>query len=149
MSESLTEITAAWKGQSTFIGYNAAGGAVQMGSLGDKPGVSPMQLLLVGLAGCTGMDVVSILQKQRVKLTDLQVKVQGERAAEHPKTWSAIRVRYLVWGEAIQPNDVERAIQLSETKYCSVWAMLGKAARMTSDYQILDPGENAELRSEE
>jgi len=144
MTEEWTEITAAWNSDSTFIGQNAAGGNVQMGSLDGKPGFSPMHLLLIAVAGCTGMDIVSILQKKRLALSDLQVRVRGKRAMDYPMIWTDIHITYLVWGEAIQPKDVEQAIQLSEDKYCSVGLMLGKAARITSEYQILKPGEIAE-----
>jgi len=144
MTEKWTEITAAWKSDSTFIGQNAAGGNVQMGSLDGKPGFSPMHLLLIAVAGCTGMDIVSILQKKRLALSDLQVRVRGKRAMDYPMIWTDIHITYLVWGEAIQAKDVEQAIQLSEDKYCSVGLMLGKAARITSEYQILKPGEIAE-----
>jgi putative redox protein len=143
MTEEWTEITAAWNSDSTFIGQNAAGGAVQMGSLDGKPGFSPMHLLLIAVAGCTGMDIASILQKKRLALSDLQVQVRGKRARDYPMIWTDIHITYLVWGEAIQPKDVEQAIQLSEDKYCSVGLMLGKVARITSEYQILKPGEIA------
>ena len=144
MTEEWTEITAAWKSDSTFIGQNAAGGNVQMGSLDGKPGFSPMHLLLIAVAGCTGMDIASILQKKRLALSDLQVQVRGKRARDYPMIWTDIHITYLVWGEAIQPKDVEQAIQLSEDKYCSVGLMLGKAARITSEYHLLKPGESAE-----
>ena len=144
MTEEWTEITAGWKSDSTFIGQNGAGGTVQMGSLDGKPGFSPMHLLLIAVAGCTGMDIASILQKKRLALSDLQVQVRGKRARDYPMIWTDIHITYLVWGEAIQPKDVEQAIQLSEDKYCSVGLMLGKAARITSEYQILKPGETAE-----
>jgi putative redox protein len=144
LSEGWTEITAAWKKDMTFIGQNSAGGAVQMGTLDDKPGVGPMQLLLVALAGCTGTDIVSILQKKRLKLTDLQVRVRGKRASEFPQVWTDIHLTYLIWGESIPPGDAEQAIRLSEDKYCSVGIMLGKTARITSEYHLLKPGDNAE-----
>ena len=144
MTEEWTEITAAWNSDSTFIGQNAAGGNVQMGSLDGKPGFSPMHLLLIAVAGCTGMDIASILQKKRLALSDLQVQVRGKRARDYPMIWTDIHITYLVWGEAIQPKDVEQAIQLSEDKYCSVGLMLGKAARITSEYHLLKPGESAE-----
>ena len=112
-----------------------------MGTLNDKPGVGPMQLLLVGLAGCTGIDIVSILQKKRVNISDMQVRVKGKRATDFPMIWTDIHVIYLVWGEKVLANDVEQAIQLSESKYCSVSLMLGKAAKITSEYHILKPGE--------
>ena len=141
MSEGWTEITAQWKGEMLFIGENTAGGTVQMGTIDGKPGVGPMQLLLAGLAGCTGMDIVSILQKKRVKLTDFAVRVRGKRAETYPMIWSDIEVTYLLWGEGLKPKDVEQAIQLSEEKYCSVSLMLEKAAHIHSEYRILKPGE--------
>ena len=144
MTEEWTEITAAWNSDSTFIGQNAAGGTVQMGSLDGKAGFSPMHLLLIAMAGCTGMDIVSILQKKRLALSDLQVRVRAKRARDYPMIWTDIHITYLVWGEAIQPKDVEQAIQLSVDKYCSVGLMLGKAARITSEYHLLKPGERAE-----
>jgi len=144
LSESWTEITASWKNDMTFIGLNSAGGTVQMGTLDGKPGVGPMQLLLVALAGCTGLDIVSILQKKRLNLSDLQVRVRGKRANEYPMVWTDIHLTYLIWGEAILPQDAEQAIRLSEEKYCSVGLMLGKVARITSEYHLLRPGEIAE-----
>jgi len=138
MSEGWTEINASWKGDLTFIGENADGGAVQMGALDSKPGVGPMQLLLVGLAGCTGMDIVSILKKKRAELTDFTVKVRGKRAETYPMIWTDIEVTYYLWGEGLKPKDVEQAIQLSEEKYCSVGIMLEKAAHIHSEYQIFD-----------
>ncbi len=144
MSEGWTEITANWKGELTFLGQNAEGGTVQMGSLDGKPGVGPMQLLLVALAGCTGMDIVSILHKKRANLTDMRIKVRGRRATDYPMVWTDIEVTYLLWGEDLKPKDVEQAIQLSEEKYCSVGIMLGKSAHITSTYQIYKPGEAAE-----
>jgi len=143
MSEGLTEITATWKGEKTFIGQNALGGTVQMGPLGGKPGVGPMQLLLVAIAGCTGEDILSILKKKRADLTDMQVRVSGKRAEDYPMIWTSIHISYLIWGNGIQPKDVEQAVSLSENKYCSVGIMLGESARITSEYQILKPGETA------
>jgi putative redox protein len=142
--EGCTEITASWEKEQTFIGTDSAGGTVQMGTLDGKPGVGPMQLLLVALAGCTGMDIVSILQKKRLNLNDLQVRVRGKRAKEYPMIWTDIHLTYLFWGEALKPRDVEQAIQLSDQKYCSVGIMLGKAASITSEYHLYKPGENAE-----
>jgi len=143
MSEDLTEIAATWKGEMTFVGQNALGGTVQMGTLNGKPGVGPMQLLLVAVAGCTGEDILSILQKKRTDLTDMQVRVSGKRADDYPKIWTHIHITYLIWGKSIRPKDVEQAIELSEDKYCSVGIMLGKSSKITSEYHILKPGETA------
>jgi putative redox protein len=146
MGDGWTEIGATWKGDLTFLGQNATGGTVQMGELDGTPGprVGPMQMLLLAVAGCTGIDIVSILKKKRLKLTDMQVKVRGKRASDYPMIWTEIHITYLVWGEGIKPKDLERAIALSEDKYCSVSLMLCEAAKITSEYFILKPGESAE-----
>ena len=141
MADQWREIEAEWQGGGTFIGRNAAGGTVQMGKLDERPGVSPMELLLVGLAGCTGVDIVDILEKKRQPMKALKVKVSGKRSEDHPKIYKEIEVSYLIWGEGIDPKAVERAIQLSEEKYCSVSAMLRSVAEIKSSYQILNPVE--------
>ncbi|OGN73032.1 MAG: hypothetical protein A2X25_10810 [Chloroflexi bacterium GWB2_49_20] len=147
MAEGWTKITAAWKGDMNFIGENEAGGQVQMGTLNNVPGVGPMQLLLVGMAGCTGMDIVSILQKKKIELVDFKVEIEAMKNDTYPMIWTDINVMYLLWGESIKTKDVEQAIQLSEEKYCSVSIMLGKSARIKSDYRILKPGETIDTRS--
>ncbi len=135
------EIIADWKSGTSFIGRNKTGGTVQMGAIDGKPGVSPMELILVGLAGCTGMDIASILQKERQPFVDLKVRVRGKKASDYPTVFTEFVVTYLVWGEGISPEAVERAIRLSEEKYCSVGIMLNKAAPVSSSYRILKPGE--------
>lgn len=141
MNEEWKEVSATWKGDLTFIGENEEGGLVQMGSLDGRPGIGPMQLVLVGLAGCTGMDIVSILQKKRVSLTAFKVKVRGKRASDYPMIYTHIEVEYWLWGEGLKAKDVEQAIALSEEKYCSVGIMLGKTANVHSSYRILLPGQ--------
>lgn len=143
MEEGWTEITAAWKGELTFVGQNASGGTVWMGPYQDNPGIGPMQLLLVAVAGCTGEDIVSILRNKRVKLDNMQVRVRGKRAVDYPKIWTEIQVTYLLWGEDLRSKDVEQAIQLSEEKYCSVGIMLRSSTHLTSTYRIYQPGESA------
>ena len=133
------EVIAEWKGETSFIGRNPAGGTVQMGKIDDRPGISPMELLLAGLAGCTGMDIASILTKQRQPFVDLKVQVRGKRASDYPMVFTELEVAYLLWGEGLDPKAVERAIQLSEERYCSVGIMLGKAASIRSTYRILKP----------
>jgi putative redox protein len=137
MVDSWREISIDWKGELGFEGRNSTGGTVQIGKVEDRPGVSPMELLLMGLAGCAGMDIVSILTKKRQALKDFQVQVRGKRAVEHPKIFTEIEVTYLLWGDALDPKGVERAIQLSEEKYCSASAMLGAVAKISSTYRIL------------
>ena len=140
MEKNWTKVNAAWKGDMNFIVTNDSGGQVQMGTINEIPGVGPMQLLLAGLAGCTGMDIVSILKKKRVILDDFKVEVKALRAETYPMIWSDIHVMYLFWSNDIKTKDIEQAIQLSEEKYCSASIMLGKSARIQSSYQVLKPG---------
>lgn len=141
MAENWNEVFATWNGDSTFIGENNDGGSVQMGMLGNTTGISPMQLVLVGLAGCTGVDVVSILKKKRAHLSGFKVHVRGKRTQKYPRVYAEIQGKYLLWGEGLKAKDVEKAIQLSEEKYCSVSSMLGKTARIHSSYKIFNPDE--------
>ncbi len=141
MGSDRTEITATWQGEMAFIGENEAGGKTQMGLLNGQPGIQPMALVLVALAGCTGVDVVSILKKKRVNFSDIKVEVSAARADTHPKVYTDIQMTYLIWGEGIKAKDVEQAIELSEGKYCSVSAMLKATAEIHTDYRILASGE--------
>jgi putative redox protein len=144
LTEGWTEINAVWKDEMAFIGKNAAGGTVQMGTLDGKPGVGPMTLLLMAVAGCTGEDIISILKKKRLAPVNMEIRVRGKRATEYPMVWTDIHLTYLIWGESIPAKVVEQAIQLSEEKYCSVGLMLGRVAKITSEYRCLKPGENAD-----
>jgi len=134
-----TNITTIWQQGNAFLAENETGGKAELGG----ENIRPMQMILVSLAGCSGVDVVNILQKKRVDFSDLQIKVSGERADTYPKVYTDIHVTYLIWGEGIKPKDVEQAIKLSEDKYCSVTAMLKSTAKIHSDYQILVPGQSA------
>ena len=136
MDEVWKEVVAEWGGGYGFIGTNPDGGSVQMGTLDGKPGVSPMEMLLLGVAGCTGVDIISILSKKRKKLTALQVRVRGKRANEHPKIYTEIEVIYELKGEDLDEKSVEQAIQLSEEKYCSASAMLSAVAQVHWRYTI-------------
>jgi putative redox protein len=126
------EAKAIWKGRMSFDGTAGSGFTLPMGtradSGGDDDGFRPMELLLVGLAGCTAMDVISILEKKRQDVTNFEVNVQAERAETHPRVFTNILLEYVVTGHAVDPVAVERAVELSETKYCSAQAMLGKTA---------------------
>lgn len=137
MADYWREIEAEWQGGGTFIGRNPTGGSVQIGKLDDRPGISPMELILVGLAGCTGVDIADILQKKREPLKALKVKVRGRRAEDFPKIFKEIEVTYLIWGDGIKVTSVEQAIRLSEEKYCSVSLMLKPIAEIHSSYHIL------------
>ncbi len=103
---------------------------------GEGSAFTPMQLLLVALGSCTGIDVVNILQKQRQKLTGFEIVVSGERVAEYPRVYSKVHVEYKVKGENLRDKALHTAIQLSEDKYCSVGATISKAAKMSHSYSI-------------
>jgi putative redox protein len=103
---------------------------------GQGAGVQPLRLLLLGTAGCTAMDVISILRKKRQQVSGLQVEVRGSRVDEHPKVYARVEVIYRVRGKQVDPGAVERAIELSETRYCPAIAIMGKAAEVTNRYEI-------------
>jgi len=98
---------------------------------GKDLGFRPLQLFAVGLVGCTGMDVISILQKKRVDVRDFEVSAEIERAEQHPKIFTKIQLVYKITGKNIDRKDVERAVELSETKYCPAQAMLEKTAEIS------------------
>jgi putative redox protein len=126
------EAKVTWKHGFSFDGTAGSGFHVGLGARTETgepaEGLSPMELILVGLAGCTGMDVISILLKKRQPVQGFEVKVSGERASDHPKVYTEIEVEYVVQGKGVEREAVERAVELSETKYCSVSAMLRKTA---------------------
>ncbi|MBN2002328.1 MAG: OsmC family protein [Anaerolineae bacterium] len=105
---------------------------------GMSSGPTPMELLLLGLAGCTAMDVISIMEKKRQPMTNLQIKVEAERSEEHPKIYTKIHLEYIAYGVGLKENALAQAIELSESKYCSVSAMLSKAAEITTTYRIVE-----------
>lgn len=133
-----------WQGGDSFSGKNVSGGMIQIGEKNGQPGVSPMDLMLLGLAGCTGIDVASILEKKRQPPLDMMIIVKGKRAAQHPKVYTLIEVTYILWGENLDEKAVEKAIQLSEGKYCSASHMLKASAEIKTSFMILSPGESYE-----
>ena len=109
-------------------------GSEQFG--GSNAAIRPKELLLLGLGGCTGSDVISILNKKRVKLDDFEINLTADTTDEHPQVYTKINIEYVFYGNNINPKDVERAIELSQTKYCGVTAMLQKAMEITHNYRI-------------
>lgn len=137
-----------WIEGNTYLGTDVNGRAAVMTGGADGPGVSPMQMLLLGLGGCTMVDVISILQKQRQPLTDLEIEIDGQRAAELPRPWETIHLHYIVTGAGLDPHKVERAIDLSVEKYCGAHATLSGVAKITHDFEIrAAPGQPAEEKS--
>jgi putative redox protein len=105
---------------------------------GHNAGFRPMELLLVGFGGCSGMDVISILRKKKQPVSGLEINVAGEMTDEYPKIYRKIHIEYVVKGKGVGKEAVERAIQLSLDKYCSVGATLGKAGTITHSYKIVE-----------
>ncbi|RIK18200.1 MAG: osmotically inducible protein OsmC [Anaerolineae bacterium] len=101
-------------------------------------GATPMEMVMISLAGCTAMDVVSILRKKRQNMTEFEIRIHGDRATDHPKVFTDFEMEYVVRGVDIDPAAVERAIQLSMDTYCSVHAMLEKAAAIRTRFTIIE-----------
>lgn len=125
-----------WIEGKTYLGVGSNGHAVLMSSGHDGPGVSPMQMLLLGLGGCSSVDVVEILRKQRQRLDGVEVSVEGERSEEGARPWGKIHMHFTVSGEGIDPGKVARAIDLSVEKYCGAHASLAGVAQITHDFEI-------------
>ncbi|MEZ4726537.1 MAG: OsmC family protein [Caldilineaceae bacterium] len=128
-----------WIEGNTFLGIDVNGKAAVMSGGGDGPGVSPMQMLLLGLGGCSMVDVVSILQKQRQPLVDVEIQIDAKRADDLPRPWETIHLHYIVTGAGLDPNKVARAINLSVEKYCGAHATLSGVAKITHDFEIRMP----------
>ncbi len=129
-----------WVQDATFLGESGSGHAVVMDGPpehgGRDLGVRPMEMLLLGMGGCTAFDVVHILKKSRQSVTDCVAELQAERADEDPKLFTVIHVHFIVTGKALSEKRVARAVELSAQKYCSASIMLGKTAKITHDYEI-------------
>lgn len=108
---------------------------------GDDDGFRPMELMLISLAGCTAMDVISILRKKRQEVTGFEVHAHAEQAKEHPKVFTEITIKYIVHGVGVEPEAVARSVQLSETKYCPAQAMLDQAVPIRHEWEIIEAGE--------
>ncbi len=136
------EASVNWKGRMTFMGTATTGFTVPLGSSpdvgGDNDGFRPMELIAVGLAGCTAMDVISILRKKQQDVTAFEVKVHADQAEQHPHVFTHIVVEYVVSGHAVDPAAVDRAIQLSREKYCPAQAMLAKVVPIEFKVTILE-----------
>jgi putative redox protein len=123
-----------WKEKMSFDGSSESGFTVPLGTSpavgGDDDGFRPLELLAIGLAGCTAMDVMSIMQKKRQEINSFEVQVHAERAAEHPKVFTHIVIEYIISGNNLSEEAVQRAVQLSEEKYCPAQAMFKQVAPM-------------------
>jgi putative redox protein len=131
-----------WVQDMMFVGETGSGHALVMDGAPDiggrNLGPRPMEMLLVGLGGCSAIDVVLILKRGREPITDCEVEIEAERAATDPKVFTAIKLHYIVTGSQLDANKVERAIKLSAEKYCSASAMLGAVATISHDFELRD-----------
>ena len=135
-----------WKGRMLFEGVGGSGFVQKLDTDasvgGDDSGARPMEFIALGLAGCTAMDVISILQKKKQPVSDFKVQLHAERADEHPKVFTEAVIEYLVTGSGVDEAALLRAIELSAEKYCPAQAMLSKAFPIRMTYKILnDSGE--------
>ncbi len=133
-----------WLDHMTFVGESGSGHAVVMDGApehgGRDLGIRPMEMLLLGVGGCTAFDVVSILKKSRQAVVDCEVNIDSDRAEEIPKVFTRIHVHFIVSGKNLDPAKVEKAVSLSADKYCSASIMLGKTAAMSHDFEIVEVG---------
>jgi len=132
----LIESKVNWIDNDRFVGQASSGHAIVMDAGKEKTANSPMELVLAGLCGCTGADVVSILRKKREPFTSLEVSAKAERAPTPPTVYTEIKLVYRIGGK-VSRKAMEDAVNLSETKYCSVAAMLGKTAKITYEIEYL------------
>jgi putative redox protein len=128
--------SASWTDGERFVGIASSGHAIVVDAANGKIGPSPMELVLIGLCGCTASDVVGILRKKREPFTRLEVSAEAERAPQPPAVYTSIKLRYCVAGK-VSRKSVEDAVRLSKEKYCSVSQMLGKTAKITSEIEVL------------
>ena len=135
-------ISVNWVDGMLMVGKSHSGHSISMDGPpeigGDNLGVRPMEMLLLGVAGCTMIDVVTTLKKMRQELTHCETKVNAERADDHPKVFTDIHIQFLVKGNDLDSKKVEKAITLSAEKYCSASIMLGKTASISHDFEILE-----------
>ena len=129
-----------WIEDAAFLGESGSGHAIVMDGPpengGRNLGVRPMEMLLLGMGGCTAFDVIHILKKARQPVTDCVAEIEAERAENPPKVFTRIHVHFIVTGKELKEAQVKRAIELSSEKYCSASIMLGKAVEITHDYEI-------------
>ncbi len=128
-----------WTDGFQFVARAENGPGMVLDSSDGGSGPTPMQMVLMGVAGCTAMDVVSILKKKRANISDLQVNISGDQAEEHPKRYTDINIEFIVHGKGVKPQDMERSIELSLTKYCSATASVN--ANVAHTYRIVEDEE--------
>ncbi len=133
-----------WIGKMGFVARGDSNHRIALDTVteygGEDAGVRPLELLLMSLGGCTGMDVVSILRKMKVNFQDFKVTVEAERTDEHPRIYHKIDLRYVVSGDDVPEDKLKKAIELSQDRYCAVTAMLRQTVELTYSYEIASRG---------
>jgi putative redox protein len=131
--------TVYYAGEDLFVGVSPSGHAQALDTNHERSSAAtPVELLLIALGSCTAVDVISILRKKRERVTDYRVEVRGQRREEHPRAYTRMEVRHLVRGHQVSEKAVAQAIELSETKYCSVAATLRPTVEIISSYEIVE-----------
>jgi len=139
MSNNTYKATVNYAGNEFFIGTSPSGHAQAIDSNGDrKSAPTPMEMLLVSVGACTAVDVISILQKKRQKVSDYKVEVTGERREEFPRAFIAFHIHHIVYGSNVSEQALAQAIQLSDEKYCSVAATVRPTAKITTSFEIIE-----------
>ncbi|MDQ3375037.1 MAG: OsmC family protein [Acidobacteriota bacterium] len=139
MSDNLYKATVRYAGDEFFIGTTPSGHAQTIDAKGDrKSAPTPMEMLLVAVAACTAVDVVSILEKKRQHITDYKVEITGERRDGHPRAFTKFHVHHIVQGHNVSEQAVAQAIELSDTKYCSVAATIRPTAEILTSFEIVE-----------
>lgn len=127
-----------YAGNEFFIGTSPSGHSITVDTKAEKSAPSPVELLLMAVGGCTASDVVSVLQKKRQKVTAYRVEVTGERRDDFPRYFTKFHVHHIVYGRDVSEQAVARAIELSDTKYCSVAATVRPTAEITTSFEIIE-----------
>lgn len=139
MEKTNYKATVQYAGDDFFIGTTPSGHAQAIDTNSDrKSAPSPVEMLLVSVAACTAVDIVSILEKKRQTVSDYKVEITGERRAEHPRAVTKMHVHHIVYGKNVSEQAVAQAIELSDTKYCSVAATVRPTAEITTSYEIIE-----------
>ena len=135
-------ISVNWVDGLLMVGKSDSGHTITMDgppeSGGENLGVRPMEILLLGVAGCTMIDVVTTLKKMRQDLSHFETKINAERATDHPKVFTDIHIQFIVKGKDLDSKKVDKAITLSAEKYCSASIMLGETATITHDFEVIE-----------
>lgn len=134
------EARVTWVEDKRFVGQSSSGHGIVVDASSDKLGCSPMELVLIGLAGCTAYDVINILKKKRQEVEGLEVEVRGERAESPPRVYTDLHIEYVVRGREVSTKAVSAAISLSKDKLCSVSAMLEGTAKITTGFRMVGEG---------